>query len=254
MNAFNALIDNNLIVYTNSKTIDYYNCLTGLQPCEQYVFSKYVLSGIDILDLGVGGGRTTPYLSSENRRYVGVDYSNGMTEICRKKFPELSFYTLNAAELSYFDSDKFDAVVFSFNGMDYLYPDDQRMKCLTGVNRLLKSDGIFIFSVHNARVSVIHPQLHSTDILRKIWRLLRATTKSILLLSKQLRSKPFYDGVGYINDPTHGGLLTHTSTPNFVKKELTQAGFRVLEVVSGNYPGSSWILSSPWYYFVAKKI
>lgn len=244
----------NLEAYTNAQTVDYYSRLAGLQPCEQYVFSKYVPPAIDVLDLGVGGGRTTPYLSSDNRRYVGVDYSSAMINICRKTFPGLPFHTLDAADLSYFDSGHFDAVVFSFNGIDYLYPDDQRMRCLLGVNRLLKSNGIFIFSVHNAKIVAVRPHLHAVDMLRKAWRLLQSITKTILLFYKQLGRKAFYDGVGYINDPTHGGLLTHTSTPHLVAEELANAGFRLVEVVSSNYPARSGIFTSPWFYFVARKI
>lgn len=244
---------NNLNVYTNSKTVDYYDRLTGLQPCEQYVFSKYLNPKADVLDLGVGGGRTTPYLSSDARRYVGVDYSSAMTDICQKKFPELPFHTLDAADLSYFQSSQFDVVVFSFNGIDYLYPDAQRVKCLNEVNRVLKSGGIFIFSVHNARVVFIRPQLNSVATLKKVWRLIR-TIKNIWLFLKQLRRKAFYDGTGYITDTVHGNLMTHVSIPRFVQDELAEAGLSVLEVVSGNYPICSGDITSPWYYYVAKKI
>lgn len=244
----------NLEAYTNAQTVDYYSRLTGLQPCEQYVFSKYVPPAIDILDLGVGGGRTTPYLSSDKRRYVGVDYSSAMIDICRKTFPGLPFHTLDAADLSHFDSGHFDTIVFSFNGIDYLYPDDQRWKCLLGVHRLLKPNGLFIFSVHNAKMLAVRPRLGSAAMPRKTWRLLRAVIKTVLLFSRQLGRQAFYNGAGYINDPIHGGLLTHTSTPGLVKEELANTGFRLLEIVSGNYPARSGIHTSPWFYFVAGKI
>ncbi|OHB46088.1 MAG: hypothetical protein A2178_00585 [Planctomycetes bacterium GWC2_49_10] len=253
MTTFNASEIKNLNVYTNRNTVDYYDRLTGLQPCEEYVFTRYVAPAVAVLDLGVGGGRTTPYLSSEGRRYIGVDYSSAMTDVCHEKFPALSFYTLDASDLSFFEACKFGVAVFSFNGIDYLYPDSQREKCLGEIKRVLKSGGIFIFSVHNARVIFMPPQLHSVGILRKVWRLLRAT-RNVLLLSRQLRNKAFYDGVGYITDPVHDGLLTHTSVPSFVIEELAKSGFRVLEVVSGNYPIRSGEYTSPWYYYVAQKI
>ncbi|WP_394752355.1 class I SAM-dependent methyltransferase [Crenothrix sp.] len=252
MSKFNEPKIDNLNVYTNSKTVEYYDQLTGLEPCENYVFSKYIAPNIEVLDIGVGGGRTTPYLSSDNRQYSGVDYSSAMTEVCRKKFPALSFHTLDASDLSFFENSKFDAVVFSFNGIDCLYPDEQRMKCLEQINGVLKADGMFIFSVHNARAFLIRPQLDSVDIARKIWRLLR-TTKSFPLLFRQLCRKAFYKGVGYIIDPIHGGHLMHTSIPQFVKEELAKANFRVLEVVSSNYPVHSGEYTSPWYYYVAQK-
>ena len=38
-----------------------------------------------ILDLGVGGGRTTPHLSSIAARYVGADYAAEMVARCQDK-------------------------------------------------------------------------------------------------------------------------------------------------------------------------
>lgn len=245
---------NNLKVYENFKTVEHYSNAEGLQSCEKYVFLKYLQPAIDILDLGVGGGRTTPCLSSDNRRYVGVDYSNAMTEICRTKFPELPFHTLDASDLSYFESESFDSIVFSFNGIDYLFPDEQRMKCLREINRLLSPKSLFIFSVHNARAAIAYPQLHAIDFSRAVWRILRSIVKSALLFSRQIRRKAFYSGTGYVIDPTHGGLLTHTSTPHLVEEELAEAGFVLLEVVSGNYPNRSGAWATPWFYYVARKI
>ena len=245
---------NNLIIYEDSKTVEYYRRAEGLQPCEQYIFSKYIRSTLDILDLGVGGGRTTPYLAAENRRYVGVDYSKAMTEICRAKFPELPFHTLDASDLSYFESGSFDSIVYSFNGIDYLFPDEQRMKCMLEVNRLLRAKGLFIFSVHNAKAVIVYPQLHAIHFSRVVWRILRSIVKSALLFSRQIRCKAFYSGAGYVIDPAHGGLLTHTSTPHLVERELAESGFVLLEVINGNYPIRSGTLATPWFYYVANKI
>ena len=51
------------------------------------VFEKYVAPGGEVLDLGVGGGRTTAFLSSRAGAYVGLDYAPTMVKICRLKFP-----------------------------------------------------------------------------------------------------------------------------------------------------------------------
>ena len=256
MNKSSVKVENNLAVYEQSKTVKYYEHLSGLQKCEQYLFKKYVQPDIDVLDLGVGGGRTTIFLSSDERRYIGVDYSREMIEVCRSKFPALPFYVLDASDLSIFDAGQFDVIVFSFNGIDYLYPDGKREQCLKEVSRLLRPGGKFIFSVHNARVIFVRPQLRSINLARIIWRLMR-TIKNVGLLFRQLTNKSFYNGIGYIkdsSDPAHNGLLIHTSIPTFVKKELIAVDLEVLEIVSSTYPVSSGDLTSPWYYYVAKKV
>src|SRR5208282_1678064 len=64
----------------------------------------------------------------------------------------------DAANLSLFPDDSFDVVVFSFNGIDYVLPEQARRSCFAHVHRVLKAKGIFIFSSHNARAVVIPPR------------------------------------------------------------------------------------------------
>lgn len=244
----------NIEVWSKIETVAFYEGLTELQLCERYAFSKFILPRVSVLDVGVGAGRTVPYLSSDQRRYVGVDYSTLMIESCRKKYPTLPFHSLDAADLSFFAANQFDAVVFSFNGIDYLHPDDKRKKCLNEVRRVLRNDGTFIFSAHNASFVYMAPHLESADTFRKAWRILRSLNRSnVSRFVRKIRSRAFYSGHGYIIDPTHGGLLTHFSTPRFVRQELSNNGFRILEVVSSSYPVKSNRWVSPWYYYVARK-
>ncbi len=131
--------DPNLPVYNSRAVAAHYAALNYLSPCEQKLFDIYLQPGMDILDLGVGGGRTTTYLSSIARRYVGVDYAPEMIEACRAKYPRLEFHTADAADLSMFPNSSFDAVVFAFNGIDYIIPDENRAKCLQECGRILKT-------------------------------------------------------------------------------------------------------------------
>src|SRR5436190_16523054 len=43
--------------------------------------------GKPILDLGVGAGRTLPYLASLSRDYIGVDYLAEMVRLTRSRYP-----------------------------------------------------------------------------------------------------------------------------------------------------------------------
>jgi ubiquinone/menaquinone biosynthesis C-methylase UbiE len=54
----------------------------------------------------------------------------------------------DACDLS-FKSNEFDAVVFSFNGIDCLYPYEKRIQALSEFRRILKPGGFFVFSSHN---------------------------------------------------------------------------------------------------------
>ena len=59
-----------------------------ITPCERLLFGTYIRPGMAILDIGVGGGRTSRYLAGNASRYVGVDYAPEMVRICREKYPQ----------------------------------------------------------------------------------------------------------------------------------------------------------------------
>ncbi|PYP88407.1 MAG: hypothetical protein DMF61_07390 [Blastocatellia bacterium AA13] len=122
----------------------------GLFPAEEMILTylKNELRNQPILDIGVGGGRTTPHLLRISGDYVGIDYSEIMIRLCRARMPEVAFEVCDARDLSRFESDRFAAVFFSWNGIDSVSPED-RGRVLREVNRVLRRDGAFVFSAHN---------------------------------------------------------------------------------------------------------
>ena len=132
----------NLDVYNRPDVAAHYGALDYLDDCERRLFEDYLKLGMAILDLGVGGGRTTPCLSMIASRYVGVDYAEEMIGVCRSKFPQLEFAVGDASDLSRFADASFDAVIFTFNGLDCLAPDLKRQQCLRECHRVLKNDGL----------------------------------------------------------------------------------------------------------------
>ena len=77
------MTDVNIQTYSNSSVVDHYEKAEGLMPPERVLFSKYAKGGMDILDIGVGGGRTTPFLAEKASRYLGLDYATAMVEACK---------------------------------------------------------------------------------------------------------------------------------------------------------------------------
>src|SRR5262249_10384804 len=100
-----------------------------------------------VLEIGIGGGRTTPHLLALTKDYVGVDYSRRMVEICRQKF-DSTFMECDARNMSIFTNERFSTVVFWGNGIDEVTPQD-RLPVLNEINRVLKKNGLFTFSSHN---------------------------------------------------------------------------------------------------------
>jgi ubiquinone/menaquinone biosynthesis C-methylase UbiE len=105
-----------------------------------------------MLDIGVGGGRTSPYFMDQVREYIGIDYSEQMINVCKTRFSSnnknISFHLCDARSMPIFEDAYFDFILFSFNGIDSISFED-RIKALREIKRLGKKGGFFIFSSHN---------------------------------------------------------------------------------------------------------
>jgi ubiquinone/menaquinone biosynthesis C-methylase UbiE len=269
--------DPNILTYNAPEVAEYYAALDYLTPCEKLLFDTYLKPGMSILDLGVGGGRTTPYLSAIAGKYVGVDYAEEMIAACRRKFPSLEFAVGDAADLSQFVSMSFDAVVMAFNGMDYVIPDESRLDALREIFRVLKNRGILIFSSHNPRSILVRPSwnpqrvrkvaeslvssrspffslaLTFLTVLRVSLAGVQAALKSLARAARRLPQRAFWRGNGYLTDRAHGGLKTHLASPAQVERELHNFGFQTLRMLGDDYPKPSRLFVTDWYYYVFSK-
>ena len=268
----------NLRTYRAPEVASHYAALNYLTPCEQLLFRTYLRPGMSVLDLGVGGGRTTPYLSRVASRYVGVDYSETMIHACRRKFPNLSFFLADAADLSALENASFDAVVFSYNGLDSVVPDQKRLRCLRECRRVLRADGVLVFSSHNPRSillrvdwdrkrlrafartllssrSPLFPLVVSgLTMMKATHAFIRSVSGSALRTIRNLPLAAFWRGEGNLYDPVDGGITVHCSTPKRVVAELAQLDFRLLQSMGDDYPRHSHSLLTDWYYYVFSKI
>ena len=268
---------NNLQIYSRHDVAAHYASLENLTTCERSLFDEFIKPGAAILDLGVGGGRTTPYLSSRASRYVGIDYSAEMVRHCQQKYPEQKFFVADASDLSLLESSSFDAVVFAFNGIDYVVPDEARFRCLEECRRVLNPNGVLVFSSHNPRSIFVRSDWNRESVRRvseATWgneglgsnaiftlfnaaagarAFLRATWGSSQRIVTRLPTKAFWKGKGYLLDSVHGGLLTHYSIPDLVIAEVQKHHFKVLKVMANDYPRKVRSFCTDWFYYALVK-
>jgi ubiquinone/menaquinone biosynthesis C-methylase UbiE len=146
--------EDNFEVYEHTDVVRSYLDCGRLTRGEQLLFSRYKadFAHKKVLDLGVGGGRTTPALTATSAEYWGVDYSGAMVVACRQRYAGLvnaRFLQDDARYLEHCPDNFFDTAVFSFNGID-IVDIEGRKAVLDTVRRVLAPGGIFIFSFHNA--------------------------------------------------------------------------------------------------------
>lgn len=269
-------LNRNRRIYDTPEVAAHYAKLEYLTPCERLLFDTYILPGNDVLDLGVGGGRTTPHLAKRANRYVGVDYAPSMIKACQAKFPDLKFLLESATDLSSFCDEAFHAVVFAFNGIDYV-PRDERKKCYEEIRRVLKPGAVLIFSSHNPRAVLMRvrwnrervrrisqriagnvpllsfPVLVLLSALRMSWACVQSAWRTAMRLITRVPTRMFWTGEGERKDPVHGGLVTHYAVPTKIVDELARLRFRPVRVLGDDYPRQSHLYATDWYYYVFSK-
>jgi ubiquinone/menaquinone biosynthesis C-methylase UbiE len=155
-------------VYDTSESVQHFDKLNdeGLFKIESEIAGKYFRG--KILDLGCGCGRTTLDLIKQNYDVIGVDISKNMIDYAKKKYPYPdTFQVGNACKLD-FPENTFDTVFFSYNGIDYIYPESKRIQALKEIDRVLKPYGKFVFSSHNPKALWFKPR--PRFIMRNILR------------------------------------------------------------------------------------
>ncbi|MBM3243045.1 MAG: class I SAM-dependent methyltransferase [Candidatus Omnitrophica bacterium] len=251
----------NKATYDNEKVLESMISKDRLQKAEEFIMS-YVRKDIlnkSILDIGVGTGRTTPYLIEISQDYIGIDYSLEMVKYCKAKYSNIKFLHCDARDMAIFNNQQFDFVFFSFNGIDYVAHED-RIFILKEVYRVLKENGIFAFSSHNID-SKITRAYDTSNILFSInpYTMLGNIYRYLLGITNHLKNKRFEvysHNYSIINDSGNNYcFLTYYISKEKQFEQLKDIGFSSVEVVSLN--GSLVDVYSedkhPWIYYIARR-
>ena len=203
-----------------------------LFPAEKVLLELYreQIAGQRVLDLGCGGGRTSPWLHALAAEYVGVDYSAKMIEVCRARYPQFVFEQGDATNLASFGDASFDFVLFSYNGIDSM-SHTGRLEVLAEVRRVLRDDGWFAFSSHSIefRNIVVAFDRSAPLTLGGLRRNLKYLRSYLRVRRHQVRTSEY----AILSDPRGGSrqLDYFISRTNQIA-QLQAAGFVETEIVS----------------------
>jgi SAM-dependent methyltransferase len=239
-----AVTTENVARHEDARSISVYTREDGLWPIEEQLIRQHVLPPpASILDLGCGAGRTTHALVRGGWKTIALDLSESMLRVAHHRFPDVPLVLADAATLT-FPSQVFDAVLFSFNGLDYIYPETARDQCLAEVYRVLRPGGVFIFSSHN---------MVGAMFSGGFWYL-RGYLNALTTLAEQVRNRRFREW--YLHYPDFGGpQYLFSAPPGRTVRQLQHTGFIVEDVrgASGERRARAVLMHQAHVYFVARK-
>lgn len=122
----------------------------ALKLSEEIWLQKMVVldAGMTALDIGCGFGRTEEWMMRCVKELHGVDISDHIIEVCRKRFARqknVHFHANSGYELSLFEDAKFD-FVYSFNVLQHI-PRKFTTGYLGEIRRTLKPGGLTLFNM-----------------------------------------------------------------------------------------------------------
>ncbi|WOD38149.1 class I SAM-dependent methyltransferase [Nodosilinea sp. E11] len=259
------MIENNRTLYDSDRIVGYYKQLNRLQPAEAAILGqlKDRLPTMRMLDIGIGGGRTTQHFLPLVGEYTGIDYAPGMIAACQQRFAHApqraQLAVVDARDMGQFANDSFDFILFSFNGIDYVSHGD-RLRILQELHRVGKAGSYVLFSSHNlqsmARAFDYRQHLGRNPLKTyenlAMWGITRFFNRSLSLRAVQ--------SAGYLvlRDESHNfRLQTYYIRPETQVEQLA-FGFDTIEI----YPwtqrtkvkdlSDGWLESDLWLYYFCR--
>jgi ubiquinone/menaquinone biosynthesis C-methylase UbiE len=245
----------------------------ALKPAERnaLVLLADHLPEVEMLDLGIGAGRTGYTFAPLVRRYVGLDFSARLIAHAQRRLGadgNIELLVGDARDLSIVEGSVdymgFDFVLFSFNGIDAVGHEDRR-KILSGVRRVIKPHGRFLFSSHSMTALPLSEKrptpagMDGSRVYRLVsplarWRYARKARESNQLLDLEAARER---GWIQVRDPAFDfSIDAYYVDPARQVEELRELGFSVEAIynVAGEQVQLPYAGDDPWLDYLCRPV
>lgn len=142
--------------FDSEKVVDHYSQAAdnlGLWASEEIILTRLFKRKDSLLELGCGVGRVAIGLYELGYRNVlATDYAPNMIKQARiltsAQDYAIPFSVCDATELE-FEDNSFDGIIFAFNGFMQIPYAAKREQALSGILRVLRPGGCFVFTTHD---------------------------------------------------------------------------------------------------------
>jgi Predicted methyltransferase (contains TPR repeat) len=162
-----------------SEIAEYYDLLfedVDYERWARYVVRFFSVARVKVervLEVGCGTGNLTKHLKDMGFRVVGLDSSEEMVRVARRKLPEVEFFVADVRDFSL--NEEFDAVVSTFDSLNNILDDEGLVRAFLNVRRHLRDGGVFVFDLNTPHaMQTIWNEAVFVKVLRNgiysIWR------------------------------------------------------------------------------------
>ena len=202
-------------------------------PHDINFLKKYTPNQAKILDLGCGNGRLCEIFPKSEFKYLGIDPSQELIKIAKKRYPDQNFQICAPFSLT-FSANSFD-IIYCLAVLHHIPSEQYRYKFIKQVYNILKKDGVCVFTVWDIKQ---HSRISKNILVNNL--------KKIIGLNKMDFNDTLYPFKNSSGDTIIDRYL-HGFSLNELKNLFVKSKFKILD--SGTlYRGKHQNL-----YIVAKK-